>query len=56
MVKQVVRCSVCMRVHDVTELLHKRQLVNGSVTFTCPTKMTVGHYRIENLGTWHTKT
>ena len=44
-----------MRVHDVTELLNKRQLVNGSVTFTCPTKMTVGHYRIENLGTWHKK-
>jgi hypothetical protein len=55
MVKQVVRCSVCMRVHDVTELLDKRQLVNGSVTFTCPYKMTVGNYRIENLGTWRTK-
>jgi hypothetical protein len=51
MVKQVVRCSVCMRVHDVTELRDKKQLVNGSVTFTCPFKMTVGNYRIENLGT-----
>ena len=55
MLKQVVRCSVCMRVHDVTELLHKKQLVNGSVTFTCPTKLTMGHYRIENIGTWRIK-
>jgi len=44
-----------MRVHEVTELLDKKQLVNGSVTFTCPYKMTVGNYRIENLGTWHPK-
>jgi len=55
MLKQVVRCSVCLRVHEVYELLDKKQLVNGSVTFTCPFKKTVGHYRIENLGTWHTK-
>jgi len=49
MFKQVVRCSVCMRVHDVTELLNKKQLVNGSVTFTCPTKMTVGNYTHEEV-------
>jgi hypothetical protein len=54
MVKQVVRCSVCARVHGVTELLNREQLVNGTSTFVCPIKKTAGTYKLEEIGTLRT--
>ena len=51
MIKQVVRCSVCMKVHDITELVDRQQSLNGSCTFICPQKKTSGSYRLENVGT-----
>ena len=51
MKKQVVRCSVCIKVHDVTELLELKAQLNGTSTFICPVKKTPGSYRLENVGT-----
>lgn len=51
MLKKVVRCSVCMRVHDLTELLERVQQANGTSTFVCPVKKTAGTYRLENIST-----
>ena len=49
--KQVVRCNVCSRVHDVRELLEVHQLSNGTITFICPAKKKAGTYKIESVGT-----
>jgi hypothetical protein len=51
MLKRVVRCSVCTKVHDLTELLDLREVGNGTFTFVCPTKNTAGSYQIEQVGT-----
>ena len=51
MVKTVVRCSVCSRVHDLAELINREQLVNGTSTFICPVKKTAGSYKLEQIGT-----
>jgi hypothetical protein len=40
-----------MKVHDITELVDRKQAANGSCTFTCPWKKTFGSYRLENVGT-----
>ena len=53
--KKVVRCGVCTRVHDVTELINLKQLVNGTFTFMCPLKKTAGSYQLEQVGTLNTK-
>ena len=55
MVKKVVRCDVCTRVHDVTALINLKQLVNGTFTFVCPVKKTGGSYQLEQVGTLNTK-
>lgn len=54
-IKKVVRCSVCARVHDLNELLDVKEFYNGRFTFTCPVNKTTGTYRIENVGTLHVK-
>jgi hypothetical protein len=51
MLKKVVRCDVCTKVHDLTVLLDLRQLGNGTFTFVCPAKKTSGSYQIEQVGT-----
>jgi hypothetical protein len=51
MLKKVVRCGVCARVHDVIELVDLKQLVNGTFTFVCPLKQTGGSYQLEQVGT-----
>jgi hypothetical protein len=51
MLKKVVRCAVCTRVHDVSELVDLKQLVNGTFTFLCPVKKTGGSYQLEQVGT-----
>ena len=53
MPQQVVRCSACMRVHDLTELLDANQLPNGTTTFTCPRTQGRGIYSLESVGTLH---
>ena len=55
MFKNVVRCSVCARVHDVTELIDVKQLTNGVSTFTCPVRKLPGTYKLENIGTLQIK-
>jgi hypothetical protein len=55
MLKKVVRCGVCTRVHDVTTLIDLKQLVNGTFTFVCPVKKTGGSYRLEQIGTLDVK-
>ena len=54
MLKRVVRCSVCGKVHDLTELVDLRQVGNGTFTFVCPAKQTGGSYQIEQVGTLNT--
>lgn len=49
--KQVVRCIVCTRVHDLRELLDTKKFPNGTTTFTCPVKSQPGSYKLENVGT-----
>jgi hypothetical protein len=49
--KQVVRCSVCTRVHDLRDLLDIQHLANGMTTFTCPVRMNRGVYALESVGT-----
>ncbi len=51
MIKKVVRCSVCIKVHDIADLLNLKQALNGNSTFICPVKKTAGSYRLENVGT-----
>jgi len=51
MQKKVVRCSVCTRVHDLTELLSLTPVGNGTFTFICPVAKTGGSYRLEQVGT-----
>ena len=51
MLKQVIRCVVCTRVHDITTLIDLKQLVNGTFTFICPLKKTAGSYKLEQIGT-----
>jgi hypothetical protein len=55
MLKKVVRCGVCTRVHDVTALMNLKQLVNGTFTFVCPVKKTNGSYQLEQIGTLNVK-
>jgi hypothetical protein len=55
MSKKVVRCSVCARVHDVTELIDLKQLTNGIFNFTCPSRKLPGTYKLENIGTLQIK-
>jgi hypothetical protein len=55
MLKKVVRCGVCSRVHDVTELIDLKQLSNGTFNFICPSKKTAGTYQLEQIGTLNTK-
>jgi|HubBroStandDraft_1064217.scaffolds.fasta_scaffold89028_2 hypothetical protein len=55
MLKKVVRCGVCSRVHDVTSLVDLKQLVNGTFTFVCPVKKTNGSYQLEQIGTLNVK-
>jgi hypothetical protein len=51
MTRKVVRCCVCARVHNLTELQNIEHLPNGTTTFTCPVKKESGSYRLENVGT-----
>jgi len=53
--KKVVRCDVCARVHDVTDLIDLKKLVNGTFTFMCPLKKTAGSYKLEQIGTLNVK-
>jgi len=55
MLKKVVRCGVCTRVHDVTALINLKQLVNGTFTFVCPVKNISGSYQLEQIGTLNVK-
>jgi hypothetical protein len=55
MLKKVIRCGVCTRVHDVAELLNLKQFVNGTFTFDCPVKKTGGTYQLEQVGTLNVK-
>ena len=55
MLKKVVRCCVCSRVHDVTELIDLKELGNGTFDFVCPLKKTAGSYQLEQVGTLNTK-
>jgi hypothetical protein len=55
MQKNVIRCGVCARVHDLTALLELQPLGNGTFTFVCPVQKTGGSYRLEQVGTLHTK-
>jgi hypothetical protein len=52
--KQVVRCSVCTRVHDLKELIDREQLSNGTSNFICPVRKTAGSYKLEQIGTIQT--
>jgi hypothetical protein len=51
MLKRVVRCSVCTKVHDLALLIDLREVGNGTFTFICPAKKTAGSYQIEQVGT-----
>jgi hypothetical protein len=42
-------------VHDLTELIDLQQVGNGTFTFLCPLRKTAGSYKIEQVGTLHTK-
>jgi len=53
--KKVVRCEVCTRVHDLTELIDLKKLMNGTFTFICPLKKTAGSYQLEQVGTLNTE-
>jgi hypothetical protein len=55
MLKKVVRCEVCTRVHDLTALINLKQLGNGTFTFVCPVKKTGGSYQLEQVGTLNTE-
>ena len=55
MLKKVVRCGVCSRVHDVTALMDLKQFVNGTFTFICPVQKTSGSYKLEQIGTLDVK-
>ena len=55
MLKKVVRCGVCTRVHDVAALINLKQLVNGTFTFVCPVKNIGGSYQLEQIGTLNVK-
>jgi len=49
--RKVVKCGVCGRVHNLTELINPKHLPNGTTTFTCPVKILEGSYSLENVGT-----
>ena len=55
MLKKVVRCDVCTRVHDVADLLNLVHGLNGRSTFICPKTKRAGTYKLENVGSIHTK-
>lgn len=49
--RKVIKCSVCGRFHNLTELINPKHLPNGTTTFTCPVKILEGRYSLENVGT-----
>jgi hypothetical protein len=50
MVSKVVRCRICARVHNLTELINTREQPDGTFTYMCPSKKHLAHTNVKTYG------